>query len=261
MIKTQNDIAGCGPTDLEAIIEEEMLNVIYDNYGSDTFDGLTMFEPSTDEFYIHINTARGNRPGSPKGRFTLAHELGHYSLPHHRLALMRGTMRPHGSINYLIDNKSWKVEREADGYASSLLMPASAFNAYIRGKKFDFQLIEELSDVFKVSLSAAALRFVDIGNHPIMVVYAVDKKIRWVRSSEEFPFRRLRHGNDKDGRIPENTVIGDYFYKGDDSCCKSEETIFAKDCFDTYREEDNMREFCEWCVPYKNNALSVLWEE
>lgn len=261
MIKTQNDTAGCGPTDLGAIVEEEMLNVIYDDYGSSTFDGLTMFEPSTDEFYIHINTERGNRPDSPKGRFTLAHELGHYFLPHHRLALMRGTMRPHGSINYLIDNKSWKVEREADSYASSLLMPGNAFKAYIRGKVFDFQLLQELADVFKVSLSAAALRFVEIGNYPIMVVYAVDKKIRWARSSEAFPFRRLRHGNDKDGRIPENTVIGEYFYKNDDSCCKSEEIVYAMDCFDTYREDDNMREFFEWCVPYKNRAVSVFWEK
>ena len=94
-----------------------------------------------------------------------------------------------------------------------------------------------------------------------MVVYAVDKKIRWVRRSEEFPFGRLRYGNDKDARIPENMVIGEYFYKDDDSCCKSEEIVYAMDCFDTYREEDNMREFCEWCVPYKNRAVSVLWEE
>lgn len=261
MIKTQNNSMGSCPTDLEAIVEEEMLNVIYDDYGDNTFDGLTMFEPSTDEFFIHINTARGNRPGSPKGRFTLAHELGHYFLPHHRLALMRGTMRPHGSINYLIDNKSWKMEREADAYASLLLMPESTFSEYIYGKKFNFQLIQELAGVFNVSLSAVALRFVDIGNYPIMVVYAVDKKIRWVRSSEAFSFRRLRYGNDKDGRIPENTVIGEYFYKNDDSCCKSEETIYAKDCFDTYRDEDNMREFFEWCVPHKNKAISVLWEK
>ena len=261
MIKANNVDIGCQPTNLEAIIEEETLKVFYDDYGRNTFDGLTMFEPSTDEFYIHINTARGNRPNSPKGRFTLAHELGHYMLPHHRLALMRGTMQPHGSISYLTDNKSWKIEREADDYAASLLMPLGPFNAFAKGKTFDFQLFQDLADVFMVSLSAAALRFVEIGNYPIMVVYAVDKKIRWVRKSEVFPFRRLRYGNDKDGKIPENTVIGEYFYKNDDSCCKSEETIFAKDCFYTYREEDNMREFCEWCVPYKNRAISVLWEE
>ena len=260
MIKTQNDFTRCSPTDLDAIIKEEMLNVIYDDYGSNTFDGLTMFEPSTDEFYIHINTANRNLHDSPKGRFTLAHELGHYFLPHHRLALMRGTMQPHCSINYLIDNKSWKVEREADGYASLLLMPDSAFKTYIRGRKFEFELLQELADVFKVSLSAAALRFVDIGNCPIMVVYAVDKKIMWVRRSEDFPFKRLRYGNDKNARIPENTVIGDYFYKGDDDCCKSQEIVYAKDCFYTYHEEENMQEFYEWCLPYKNRAISVFWE-
>ena len=261
MMKIQNDHAAYFPTDLDAIVEEELLNVFYDDYGQNTFDGLTMFEPSTDEFYIHINTARGNLHDNKRGRFTLAHELGHYFIPHHRLALMRGTIRPHGSINYLMDNKSWKIEREADGFASSLLMPDGAFKSYIRGKKFDFHLLEDITSVFNVSLSATALRFVEIGNHPIMVVYGVDKKICWARRSGDFPFKRLRYGNEKDSRIPENTVIGEHFYMNDDSCCKSQETVFAKDCFDTYREEDNMREFFEWCVPFKNRALSVFWEE
>ena len=260
MIKV-NNTAVCCPTNLEIIVEEEMLNVFYDDYGNNTFDGLTMFEPSTDEFFIHINTARGNKPESAKGRFTLAHELGHYMLRHHRLALMRGTMKPHGSVNYLLDNKSWKIEREADNYAASLLMPVGMFKDYVGGKTFDFHLLQDLADGFKVSLSAAALRFVEIGNNPIMVLYAVDKKIRWVRKSEDFPFHRLRYGNDKDGKIPENSVIGDYFYKNDDSSCRSHETVYAMDCFDTWREEDNMREFYEWCVPSRNKALSVFWEK
>ena len=149
MIKILNEQDKCFPTDLDAIVEDEMLNVFYDDYGNNTFDGLTMFEPTTDEFYIHINTARGNRHDNSKGRFTLGHELAHYLLPHHRLALMRGTMRPHGSINYLIDNKSWKIEREADSFASSLLMPDSSFRTYIKGKKFNFQLLQEIADVYK----------------------------------------------------------------------------------------------------------------
>ena len=61
MIRVQNEQDTCFPTDLDAIVEDEMLNVFYDDYGDNTFDGLTMFEPTTDEFYIHINTARGNR--------------------------------------------------------------------------------------------------------------------------------------------------------------------------------------------------------
>ena len=261
MVKVQNDSLGYHPTSLETIVEEELLNVIYDDYGSNTFDGLTMFEPSTDEFYIHINTTRGNRQDSPKGRFTLAHELGHYFLPHHRLALMRGKIRPHGSINYLTDNESWLLEREADSFASKLLMPETTFRAFIQGRKFNFHILQELADVFNVSLSATALRFVEIGNYPIMVVYGIDKKIRWVRKSDDFSFWRLRYGNGKGDRIPENTVIGDYFYKNDESCCKNEETVYAMDCFDTFREEDNMRVFYEWCVPFQNRALSVFWEK
>lgn len=260
MIRVQNDSTILCPTDLEAIVQEESLNVFYDDYGIDTFDGLTIFEPSTDEFYIHINTARGNRKGSSKGRFTLAHELGHYFLPHHRLALMRGTMQPHRSINYLIDNTSWKLERDADRYASTILMPEMVFVTCIKGKKFNFHLIRELADIFKVSISAVVLRFIEIGNHPIMVLYGVDKKIRWVRRSQDFPFWRLRYGNNKDGKIPENTVIGDYFYRNDASCCNNEEVVYAKDCFDTFRDGDNLREFKEWCIPFKNRALSVFWE-
>ena len=36
-----------------------------------------------------------------------------------------------GSINYLIDNESWKIEREADGFASKLLMPENCIKAFV----------------------------------------------------------------------------------------------------------------------------------
>ena len=57
-------------TNLNRIISEEGLQVFYDNYGN-TFDGMTMYDQGN--FFIHINTARGNKPDSPRGRFTLAH--------------------------------------------------------------------------------------------------------------------------------------------------------------------------------------------
>lgn len=131
----------------------------------------------------------------------------------------------------------------------------------MNGKPFKFQLIEAIADRYKVSKSTAALRFVDIGNHPIMVVFAVDGKIRWVNCSEDFPFWRLRYGNGKGDRVPEYTVMGTYFYENENSDCRSEETVYAKDCFYTRSEDDNNREFKEWCIDFKNCALSVFWEE
>ena len=90
-----------------------------------------------------------------------------------------------------------------------------------------FQLIEAIADKFNVSKSAAALRFVDIGNYPIMVVFAIDGKIRWVSRSEDFPFWRLRYGNGNGDKVPEYTVMGTYFYEHDNGDCKSEETVYV----------------------------------
>lgn len=251
------------PIPLLDIAEEEFIKVIYDDYGSTTFDGLTWFDAETDDFFIHLNTnsLRNNKPNSVKGRFTLAHELGHYFIPHHRQGLINGELKPHGSVNYLTNQSAWQLERDADVFASNLLMPTNSVKELIKGRRFDFSVIDDMSEMYKVSKSAAALRFADIGNAPIMAVYAMDGKIQWVSKSEDFPFWRLRYGNGKGDRVPENTVMGTYFYEHDSSDCKHEETVYAGDCFDTRREEDNDRKFIEWCIEFQNKAFSVFWEK
>ena len=73
-----------------------------------------------------------------------------------------------------------------------------------------------------------------------------------------FLFYLLRYGKTN---VPENTVMGDYFYKGDSSCGKQSEVVFAGDCFHTYREEQNGLEFFEYCIPFGKHAFSVFWEK
>lgn len=249
------------PILLLQVAEDEIINVICDNYGKSSFDGLTWFEESTDDFYIHLNTQTGNYLNTVKGRFTLAHELGHYFIPAHRMGLINGMLKPHGSISYLTNQRAWQIEREADAFASSLLMPTKSFKEYIKGKQFSFELIEKLAAKYSVSKSAAALRFVSIGNTPILVCYAVDGKIRWVSHSDDFPFWRMRYGSGRGDRVPENTVMGTYFYEHDNSDCRRQEVVFAEDCFETKYQEDNKREFFEWCVEHYNKAFSVFWEK
>lgn len=270
MIKISSGITGLAeeisshysiPVPLAQIAESEMIPVFFDDYGVSSFDGLTWFEPETDDFYIHINTAKRNFPDSLKGRFTLAHELGHYFIPSHRQRLINGTLKPHGSISFMNNQPAWQIEREADAFASSLLMPTNAFVKFTKGKSFGFNLLKGASDYFRVSLSATALRYTKIGDVPIMVVYAVNGFIRWACRSEDFQFWRLKHGNSCGDKVPENTVMGTYFYENDDSDCNSEEIIYAKDCFETRFKEENMRELIEWCIPFKNNILSIIWEK
>ena len=153
-------------TPLEIIIEEEQLNIYFDSYG-DTFDGMTIYENSN--FFIHINTYRGNNPNSLRSRFTIAHELGHYFIDNHRIGLKRGLLTPHFSKNN--ENSFNKIEREADYFASCLLMPEIRFKKLIQRKKFDYSVLKSLSDEFQTSISATAIRFADVGNHPIMIVF------------------------------------------------------------------------------------------
>lgn len=251
------------PIPLEQVAEDELIRIICDDYGDATFDGLTWFEQETDEFYIHLNTnpAKRNTLNHLKGRFTLAHELGHYFIPDHRLGLMSGELNPHGSVSFLNNLPAWQIEREADAFASSLLMPSQSLRNFIKDKPFSFQVIEAISNKYKVSKSAAALRFSVIGNYPIMIVYAVDGSIKWVSRSEQFPFWRLRYGNGRGDKVPEYTVMGTYFYDKDNSDCRKAETVYAADCFDTLTEADNNREFLEWCIEHGNSALSVFWEK
>ena len=72
------------PIPLKDVIEDEGIKLICDDYGTNTFDGLTIYERNEEVFYIHLNIARGNRIDNSKGRFTLAHELGHYFIDEHR---------------------------------------------------------------------------------------------------------------------------------------------------------------------------------
>ena len=67
----------------------------------------------------------------------------------------------------------------------------------------------------------------------------------------------MRYGTLK---VPDNTVMGDYFYKGDSNSGRQVEVVFAGDCFDTYNEEQNGLQFYEYCIPYKNHAFSMFWE-
>jgi Zn-dependent peptidase ImmA (M78 family) len=153
-------------TPLEKIIEDEEVEIFYDSYG-DTFDGMTIYDSPS--FYLHINTFRGNKVGTTRARFTIAHELGHYFLDSHRIGLMRGLLQPHLSRN---NEESYsRIEREADYFASCLLMPETRFKSFVQGRKFNFQLLRDVSAHFHVSLTAAAIRFSAIGNHSIMIVF------------------------------------------------------------------------------------------
>ncbi len=237
-------------TPLEKIVAAEELDLFYDSYG-DSFDGLTVYDRG--QFFIHINTQRSNKPQSTRARFTIAHELGHYFIDNHRIGLKSGLLTPHFSVNN--ENTSNRIEREADYFASCLLMPEDRFKKFVHRKKFDFSIIREAAEHFNTSNTATAIRFSAIGNHPLMIVFAEQGKIRWKWASADFPYQFLLYTN----KVPENSVMGEYFLNGIQ--VNATEEVWGIDWFNYVSDHDLSRKFLEHCITHKNFALSIIWEQ
>lgn len=90
-------------------------------------------------------------------RFTIAHELGHFSLGHlssEGARLFRDTRQ-----NFLSSNKSPK-EVEANRFAARLLMPADAVRLAVQK---GIRSIPELAELFQVSEAAMKFRLINLG--------------------------------------------------------------------------------------------------
>lgn len=236
--------------DPTVIAEKKGITYSFGNYGQ-AFDGL--LEQENGGFHIFINNDKVGHAYTEKARFTFAHELGHYFIDDHRSALLKGLSPSHCSLTGFKSRN--KAERQADFFASCLLMPEERFRKYCTGKIFEFRIILELSKKFGTSVSSTALRFCSIGSHPIMVVYAFDNKIRWYWSSNDFPFKFLKYGKD---RLPEDTVAGEYFSLG--RSYNTTQQVFAMDWFNIWKDYQAERQFKEHCLMNDKHTLSVIWE-
>src|SRR5690606_3947221 len=148
------------------------------------------------------------------------------------------------------------IEREADYFASCLLMPEERFSKDISGKKFSYELIDSLRTTFCVSITACAFRFAEIGNHPIMMVYSENGRVIWKNCSEDFPYKYLLY----EDRVPPNSVMGEYFQNIGSNLYKQEE-VWAVDIFQHVRNDSVYRKFFEYCIMHKGKALSIIWED
>jgi Zn-dependent peptidase ImmA (M78 family) len=240
-----------GQVDPIIIAERHSISYSFGNY-SDSFDGLLECEDGN--FHIFINLDRLKQAYSERARFTFGHELGHFFLDDHRNSLLQGLSPSHCSFTGFKSKN--RAERQADYFASCLLMPENGFRQYCHRKKFEFRIIEELSKKYGTSKSATALRFCAIGNHPIMVVYAYDNQIKWYWSSTDFRFKWLKYGKEK---LSEDTVAGEYFALG--RKVSGTEPVFAMDWFNIKFSNQAELPFKEHCLMHNKHTLSIIWEE
>lgn len=108
--------------------------------------------------------------------FTLAHELGHYLL--HRTLRERFSCGQ-GDVLSSSDADEKRIEREANIFASYLLMPANDFRSFTDGNPVSIELLSACAERYGTSLTAAALKFIELTDEAAMLVMATDGFVCW----------------------------------------------------------------------------------
>jgi hypothetical protein len=185
------------PIDPLAILRAEQITNSFNDYGG-AFDGLLEWRPR--RFHVYCDLSRVEKRDSPRARFTLAHELGHYFIDEHRNALMSGQAPRHASF---CDFQSpHLVEVEADCFASSLLMPRSRFQASAKKAGSDLEGVVQLAKQYCTSITATALRLVQLDLTPCVVLKWEGSCYGWKRLSASAFALGYRKTVDDPARLP-----------------------------------------------------------
>lgn len=141
------------------------------------FDGLLKSNKDQSKWLIVYNSSVLS-PG--RKRFTLAHEFGHYLL--HRQLQPQFACSQQDMEDWDADER--EIEVEADVFASFLLMPLDDFRKQVAGQTISFDLLSHCADRYGVSLTAAALKWIEIADKRAVVIASRDDHLLWARSNQ-----------------------------------------------------------------------------
>lgn len=114
-------------------------------------------------------------------RFSIAHELGHLEM--HRKSGFLGCL----AEDIAPSQQTSKVkEQQANQFASAFLLPEWFFASLCLESDPSLDLIANLSNRFKVSLTATALRYVEFCEEPVAIVFSQNGYIKWFKASRDF---------------------------------------------------------------------------
>jgi len=128
-----------------------------------------------DRAVITVNSSSSRE----RQRFSAGHELGHW-------------MRDRGQIAFQCEDRhftrEWSEnnpETRANRFASDLLLPRFMFRPRARDLPITFAAVQELAAQFQMSLTATAIRLVEHGWLPCMLVCNTDEGRSWFVASSD----------------------------------------------------------------------------
>lgn len=166
------EAGGVIPCEPGPLLKAHEITLSVGDYGN-AFDGL--LEHSGGRFHIYCNVRATDYPSSTRVRFTIAHELGHYFIDEHRVALASGQVPSHPS--FIDKTGNLIIEIEANMFASHFLLPQQAFRKAVTQAKPGLQSILDIGSTFHVSAQATVIRYVEECKVPCAaVMFKADRK-------------------------------------------------------------------------------------
>ncbi len=127
-------------------------------------------------------TERLRHPGAR--RFSIAHELGHLVLGHEEP--LRRLCEGGTAESRLARESAHQLETEANAFAAELLMPEALVRRRCEVSPVSLEPSRAIAHDFRVSLLAAARRFVELTSERCALVFVTRGTVRWVARSTTF---------------------------------------------------------------------------
>jgi len=113
----------------------------------------------------------------PRQRFSAGHELGHW-------------MKDRGQVSFQCSEKNlikeWSddnPEKRANRFSADILLPPTIFRKYCHKLPPLFESVEQLATLFTTSLTATAIRLIEYGDFPSMLICSCRNRREWFVAS------------------------------------------------------------------------------
>ena len=171
------------PTDLLALVADTPNLELEHFTTTDRFDGRLELRRNTPTIFLNLHERDLQHP---RVRFTLAHELGHFFL--HRQHLRRGHAFHDSALTH--GEELPAVEREANEFASGLLLPESLVKRFLDGTSLSLEIVVDLAGLANTSYEATAIRLSNVCWSRFCFFWERDGKIQWTSPSHAWVHAR-----------------------------------------------------------------------
>ena len=186
--------------------------------------------------------------------FTIAHEIGHAEIPHHKDS-------KYICLKSYIDSpfRLKRQEREANEFAAELLMPAAFVSEEIKNKEIGLEVIKSISEKCETSLTSSGFRYLKYCPEIAAFLVSEDNKIKQRIVSFKMKEKKLAFNK---GDVLDKQTIAFNFFNKDGTISSGKEDKDQVDVSAWFPTLDYSQYNCFECSipsPNFNQVISLIW--